>query len=389
MRRFHRSMCTAAVLQWAATRACAATPTSGEASPLTVAPKKAAKHRMQPQLDTSSLLQSIPKNPAESAQAELTTAELESKVSEWSKMSQSELDELQKKFEAEEEAGTQVLQDDSLYQLDVSTKNRSAGATKVFWSKIDVVPLSDTGRYDGWYAVSVDGRKVKAFETTAVLAIPSEALALACAKEWSEQEGHLNKLLMPLTDLCSGAMHVAPQHVRSRIDYLMSFYQNDNCYFRSPVIQDEQDKMIAPVSKHFERLFDVDVPRIVGIGHPQVPPHYVNRVRDGLVAMNLNQYQVVALCVVAQFTSSLLLPLALFNRIVDVPTALKINRAEEGHNIDNEGMVKGYHDIREADVAVKICASAVAWQLTQGMSLAKCSEIHGSVITNLQEMEMP
>jgi chaperone required for assembly of F1-ATPase len=386
MRSFLNRYHTAAVfhlLLSSSSRTCASTPAD-----LTIAPKK-TKQRLQPQLDTSSLLQSIPKDPAQLAHAELSTAELEKKVDEWSKLSQSELDELQKKFEAEEEAGTQVLQDDSLYQLDVSTKNRSAGATKVFWSKIDVTPLSDSGKHAGWFAVTVDGRKVKAFESSAILAIPNEALALACAKEWAEQEGYLNKLLMPLTDLCSGAMHVAPQHVRSRIDYLMSFYQNDNCYFRSAAIQDRQDKMIEPLSRHFERLFDVEVPRIVGIGHPQVPPHYVNRVRDGLVAMNLNQYQVVALCVVAQFTSSLLLPLALFHRVVDLPTALSINRAEEGHNIDTEGLVKGYHDIREADVAVKICASAAAWQLTQGISLAKCSEIHGSVTSHLQDLEMP
>jgi hypothetical protein len=53
---------------------------------LSVAPKKAAKQRLQPQVDTSSLLQSIPKNPSDSAQAELTTAELERNVEEWSKM---------------------------------------------------------------------------------------------------------------------------------------------------------------------------------------------------------------------------------------------------------------------------------------------------------------
>ena len=357
------------------------------ASPLSVAPKK-NKQRLQPQLDTSQLLKSIPRDPAAGAHAELTTAELEKKVEEWSRMSPDQLDELHKKFEAEEDAGTQVLTDDSLYQLDVSTKNRSAGATKVFWSKVDVVPLVE-GKHAGWFTVAVDGRKVKAFETTAVLAMPSEALALACAKEWAEQEGHLNKLLMPLSDLCSGAMHVAPQNIRSRIDYLMSFYQNDNCYFRSPAIQDKQDAMIEPVKRWFERVFEVDVPRIVGIGHPQIPPHHVNKVRDGLVAMNLNQYQIVALCVVAQFTSSVMLPLALFHRIVDLPTALEINRSEEGHNIDSEGIVKGYHDIREADVAVKICASAAAWQMTQSISLAKCSEIHGTVATTLQDLELP
>lgn len=61
-------------------------------------------------------------------------------------------------------------------------------------------------------------------------------MALCCAHEYASQQNYLNKLLMPLTDMCSGAMHVAPQMIPPRIDYLMSFFQNDNLYFRSSPI---------------------------------------------------------------------------------------------------------------------------------------------------------
>ncbi|EPY27750.1 ATP synthase mitochondrial F1 complex assembly factor 2 [Strigomonas culicis] len=253
--------------------------------------------------------------------------------------------------------------------MDVSLKPRSAGATRVFWKDVDVAPLPE---HPGWYTVMVDGRRVKAFESDLPLAVPSEELAYCCAQEYAEQTGHINKLLMPMTDVCSGALHVAPQMIPPRLDYLMSFFQNDNMYFRAAPIAHQQDALIQPIADWVEKTYGLPVPRIVGIGHPNVSPHAVAVMREALAAMAMNPYQIVALCVAAQFTSSLLLPLALFHGVVDLPTALQINRAEEMHNITEAGMVEGYHDIREADVVTKICACAMTWKLMANVPLSKC-----------------
>ncbi|KAH9589360.1 ATP12 [Trypanosoma melophagium] len=335
----------------------------------TIAPKK-PKRRILPNIDASALLERVPRDPG--AHAELSTAELERKIEEWSKMNPQELEELYKRLEKQEEEESRVLMEDSLYQMDVSMRDRSRAAVRVFWKDVDVSPLDG---HEGWYTVLVDGRKVKAFESTNILAIPSEAMAYCCAREYSEQTGHLNKLLMPMSDMCSGALTVAPQMIAPRVDYLISFYQNDNMYFRAAPIADEQDRIIGPIADWFAKVFEVNVPRIVGIGHPQIPPLATLKVRDALLAMSMNPYQIVALCVASQFTSSLLLPLAMFNGIVDVPTALSINRAEEGHNTRTEGLIEGYHDIREADVVTKLCACAATWQLMKDIPLSKCMEV--------------
>lgn len=342
-----------------------ASPTGGEAT------ASSAAHRPSKlSLDVDKLLKSMPKDPM--AHAQLSTSELEKKVEEWSKMTPAELDELYKKYEELEQQETRVLQEDSLMQMDVSLKSRSTSAVRVFWKDVDIAEIAG---HPGFYHVLVQGRPIKAFENTQPLVLPSQDFALACAKEWSEQVGYINKLIMPLTDMASGSMQVAPQAVAPRIDYLMSFYQNDNCYFRADKIQAEQDAMIEPIRVWFEDRFSVSVPRIVGIGHPNISPLSVAKVRDTIVAMNLNQYQVVALCVVAQFTSSLLLPLALFHDVIDLETALKINKAEEGHNISTHGEIKGYHDIRETDVVSKICAATVAYRMAASKSSAECAMV--------------
>lgn len=349
-------------------RFCSSEAGSGVGGP-TIAPKR-AKKRIEPRLDASALLKNVPTEPG--AHGELSTAELERKVEEWARLNPDKLEEMVKNFEKREEESSRVLVEDSVHQMDVSLRPRSSGAVRVFWKQVDVVPLE---AYPGWFTVTVDGRKVKAFESTSVLAIPSEALAYACAVEYGEQEGHINKLLMPLTDVCSGALHIAPQMLQPRIDYLMSFFQNDNMYFRSPGIVASQDEVIEPIARWFEAKFGVRVPRVVGIGDPHITPEEVHQVREAIIAMNLNPYQVLALCVIAQFTSSLLLPLALLSDVVDLETAIRINRAEEGHNADTIGMIEGYHDIREADVVTKIAACATVWRLTSDLSLAKALEV--------------
>lgn len=335
-----------------------------------VAPKK-PRRRITSRLDASDLLKNVPSEPG--AHAELSTAELERKVEEMSRMNPKQLEQVMRKFDEQEDASSRVLSEDSLYQMDVSLKPRSSGAVRVFWKDVDVVELSD--RYPGWYAVTVDGRKVKAFESGQVLAVPSLAMACCCAEEYAEQTGYINKLLMPMSDICSGALHIAPQMLAPRIDYLLSFFQNDNLYFRAAPIAAKQDALIAPIVSWFERVYEMEVPRVVNIGNPHITPHATAKMRDALLAMNMNPYQVLAMCVTAQFTSSLLLPLALFHGVVDLPTALAINRAEEHHNISEAGLVEGYHDIREADVVTKICACATTWRLMEGVSLAKCLEV--------------
>lgn len=357
----------------AAQRRCSSTSGStstGEAPVAqTIAPKK-PRRRIISKIDVTEIVNSVPAEPG--AHAELSTAELERKMEEWSKMNPAQLEEALKKFEKQEDESAKVLEEDSLYQMDVSIKPRASGAVRVFWKDVDVAGID---KYPGWYGITVDGHKVKAFESRQLLAVPSEAMAYCCAQEFSEQTGHINKLLMPMTDMCSGALHVAPQMIPPRVDYLMSFFQNDNMYFRAAPIAEAQDKLIAPVSEWFSRVYEVDVPRIVGIGHPHITPHDTAKVRDALLAMNMNPYQIVALCVAAQFTSSLLLPLALFHGVVDLPTALAINRAEEGHNISEAGLIEGYHDIREADAITKICACATTWRIMSGVPLAKCLEV--------------
>lgn len=289
---------------------------------------------------------------------------------------------LQAKVNEQDRHEQRILESDSLYQLDVSLKQRhSTTGLRVFWKNVQVAEAEDGM---GGYFILLDGRRVKAFESTHPLRLPTEEFAYAVAKEFSYQQGALNKLLMPLTDLASGAQSVAPQMIAPRVDYLMSFFPTDNLYFRSAAIADAQDAAVRPVEDFFERSTGVVPPRIVGLGHTRFTEQESETVRRFLHSMNMNQYQVVAFCVAAQFTASIMLPLALFSRVVTVQRALQINRMEEGHNIQTHGEVAGVHDIREADLKAKVAAAAAAWRMTSDVAV-----LEAVTMTPQQESEMP
>ncbi len=317
------------------------------------------------------------------AEEHMEGAQMKRQMDEIAKMDPAKLEELLGKFNEAEDAEARVLANDSLYQLDVSMKMHYQGGVRVFWKDVDVVHSTTKG----WFHVAVDGRKVKAFETKAQLIVPGEDFAYAIAAEWGKQKNHLNKLSMPLTDLASGAQHVSPQMIAPRIDYLMSFFPNDNCYFRQEAIQEKQDQLLERASEWYSRVFDFDIPRVVGIAHPHPDKQAQKRVREYLHAQNFNQYQIVAMCVLAQTCASIMLPLAMVARVTSVKDALDFARAEEAHNISSEGSIAGYHDIRDADQIVKMAAAINGYRLGSTVSLKECSEAMMSVATADPDLE--
>lgn len=318
------------------------------------------------------------------ADADFSTRDLNDKLSELSKLTPEQLETLVDKLGQQESTASKAMADDGVHQMDVSLATKYQGGQKVFWKTVSTYKVPDLSADSApWWGVELDGRKVKAFETTQPLIVPTEDFALAIAHEYAQQSGVLNKLLMPLTDLASGAQHVNPQMMIPRIDYLMAFFRNDNLYYRAEAIADEQDELIEPIRAWWARYLGLplegpnSIPRYVGIAHTHFSPQTVDNVRDGLIRMQLNPYQLVALCVVAQHTASLMLPLAVFHGVCDIETALTINRAEESHNTAEHGSIQGFHDIREADVVLKIAASLVAWRMTADTSMSACARMIG------------
>lgn len=267
-----------------------------------------------------------------------------------------------KLFNEREAKRAQAAIRDDVFQMSVSEK-KGAGKLKVFWKEVDVIPAEG-----GWYHVTLDGRKVKALESDDTLLLPTEAMAYAVANEWVEQKEVINKLLMPMNDVASGSQAIDEYSVNARLEHLMSFLGSDNLYFRHPQLKEIEERLCDPVCDWFDKHFGVSTPRISGLCIPKISDATREKVHKALVDMKMNKYQVVSLYVMTQYTASLVLAVALAHGAVDLPTALQINRLEEMHSVDTSVQIDGYHDIRDADVTIKVSAALASWNMTKGLT---------------------
>eukprot|EP00667_Euglena_gracilis_P017581 EG_transcript_18536 len=262
-------------------------------------------------------------------------------------MSQEEFDARYKAFNERETKRARAAIRDDVFQMSVSEK-KAVGRLKVFWKKVEVVPAAE-----GWFNVTLDGRRVKALESDDTLFLPSEALAYAVAKEWSDQKGDIQKLLMPMNDVASGSQAIDEYSVHARLEHLLTFLGSDNMYFRHPQLKQVEEQLCDPICDWFDQHYGVKTPRITGLCSTKIADITREKVHQALVDMDMNKYQVVCLYVITQYTASLVLALALVNGVVDLPTALQINRLEEMHSVNTSVPIDGYHDIRDADVTIK------------------------------------
>ena len=279
------------------------------------------------------------------------------------------------KFKETEAQASRVSEQDGLFNMTPSgIKAEPIRALKKFYKQVFVEEVQESGPESvaSWHAVKLDGRSAKYFESEDNLVLPSEQFALAVAKEWDSQESVINRFSMPLSDVASGAHQVKADGVSARIEYCLEFFKHDHLFFREENIREEQDEMMEPLLEWADRYYDVKTPRVEGIRRCTVDIDDVEKMRRALELMNMNKYQIVALTVLCQYMSSLVLPLAVVNGVVTLEMACLINRIEELANIKATSEVEGYHDIRHLDSIVKMAAVHTAWELTKNIAAHEC-----------------
>jgi chaperone required for assembly of F1-ATPase len=315
---------------------------------------------------TPKKLKIIPtKEDAQAPNIESRLDEVQNRMDLISNMSKEEFDERYAAFNEREAKRARTAIRDDVFQMTVSDKSTTdVRQLKTFWKEVDVTEAGD-----GWYYVTLDGRKVKALESNEYLLLPSEEMAYAVAHEWAQQTGTINKLLMPMNDIASGCQIVDEFAVNARIEHLMSFFNTDNMYYRQENLKEQQEKLCDPVCDWFDKHFQVTTPRNFGLMGARPSDAMREKVHRQLLDMKMNKYQVVSLYVITQYTASIVLALALAHGAVDLPTALQINRLEEWHNVDATVAIDGYHDIRDADLTVKVSAAVACWMMTKGLTV--------------------
>lgn len=186
---------------------------------------------------------------------------------------------------------------------------------KRFWT------LATVTRGEAGWTVELDGKPLRT-PARAPLVVPTEALALAIADEWSGVEGEVDPRAMPLTGLANAAIdRVAPDAAAFAVG-LASYAEADLTCYRAegprPLVG-RQEAAWDPLLAWARRRFDVDFRTTSGVIHVAQPEATVQRL--GQAVASLDPFQLAGLSPLVTIGGSLVAALAVLERAVSPEAA--------------------------------------------------------------------
>lgn len=182
---------------------------------------------------------------------------------------------------------------------------------KRFWTEATVAPIQ------GGWQVLLDGRVVKT-QAGSAQAVPSEALALAMAAEWSAQGDTVDPDTLPLRDLADYAIDVIAPDRAAATAQLLRYAETDTlCYRADPdePLHARQIGVWEPLLVAAETRWDVHFERINGVIHR--PQSAATLARLERVLATHDGFTLAALTTLSALAASLVIALAALEQGAD------------------------------------------------------------------------
>jgi chaperone required for assembly of F1-ATPase len=205
------------------------------------------------------------------------------------------------------------------------------GEVKRFWSEVRVAVR------DGGWGIELDAKPLKT-PTREALLVPTEALAAAIEREWSETVGEIDPRAMPLTGLANAAIDRVAPNVSLFASNLAKYAEADLFCYRA----EGPAGLIAWQAAEWDALldwarrrFDVDFVVTSAIVHVAQPPATVARVAHEVTI--LDAYRLAALSPLVTIGGSLVAALALVEGAIDFDTVWSAVSLDERWQIERWG----------------------------------------------------
>eukprot|EP00298_Acanthocystis_sp_HF-20_P013016 c20165_g1_i1.p1 GENE.c20165_g1_i1~~c20165_g1_i1.p1 ORF type:complete len:345 (-),score=119.66 c20165_g1_i1:47-1081(-) len=209
------------------------------------------------------------------------------------------------------------------------------------------------------YEITLDGKAVVT-PTKKKLLVPTEDIAKLIALEWAMQGHEIRHSSMLMTTLAATAIDdVEPNHVKYCREVL-KFLETDSVCVR----EGRHEKLEKSQSKYWDPLVDF-VEKRFGL-RPHVTKELV-KVEQNHDLMNLfedylNETDIFTLAAVHSIAStakSLIIPMALVEGKMNAREATEAALVEELYQIEENGLVEGYHDLFLAKTRAKIAGASL------------------------------
>ncbi|WP_309662635.1 ATP12 family protein [Sphingomonas sp.] len=211
---------------------------------------------------------------------------------------------------------------------------------KRFWKVARTVPVGK-----GW-GVELDSKPLRT-PGRAMLAVPTEALGLAVAREWSNAETTIRPRAMPLTGLANAAIDRIEPDRATFAAHLGQYAQGDLACYRAEGPEtlvgwqkDSWDALLAWA----RRRYDVDFSTTTGIVHVDQPQATVDRLAHAVG--ELDPFHLAGLSPLVTIGGSLIAALAVLE------SALTPEQAWHAVSIDERWQIEKWGSDAEAETAL-------------------------------------
>jgi ATP synthase F1 complex assembly factor 2 len=206
------------------------------------------------------------------------------------------------------------------------------------------------------FQVTLDSRPVHTPERQ-VLLLPSQALALAVAAEWEQQEKFLNPHTMPLMQMSTRAVDMTITKLKeSLLNRIVNYLASDTVCIRdsTPELQAQQEASFSPVLAHIKATYNLDLPTVTSVQLLDLPTSTLTNLLEHCESLDL--FDLVALETAAAVSKSAALALALQDGFIGITEGLRLSRMEEDFQHQLSGKVQA-HDVEEAQSLMMLAAA--------------------------------
>lgn len=202
---------------------------------------------------------------------------------------------------------------------------------KRFYKDVSVEPLEDGCQ------ILLDRRPVRT-PARLPLSLPSLALADAVAEEWRSQGEEIDPRAMPLTGLANAAIDRVLPDPPAFARGLAAYGEGDLLCYRAEgpeALIEREEQLWKPLLAWARHRFDIDFEITSGILHRPQPKRTIEQLARAVAAKDA--FVLAALSPLVTISGSLVIPLALVERAIDLETAWSAATVDEAWQAEKWG----------------------------------------------------
>ena len=232
---------------------------------------------------------------------------------------------------------------------------KTTASAKRFYKSASVAP------HEGRFAILLDLKPAKTAGRN-VLSAPSERIAIEIAKEWQEQDEHLDRTSMPLSNMLAAAIDGGGNGSVESVDEVLKYLATDLICYRADTpeaLKKRQALMWDPYIEFMQTEFGVQIRTTDSVTAIQQRDDTFNKIRSVLRG-EIPEVQ-FAMRIATGIAGSAILALSLWKRAFNSNEIFEASRVDERYQeerwgIDNDAHEREEHLRQEFLVASKFMA---------------------------------